>query len=407
MIVLAANGRSAFATEPERAREPADAGLYLPDLVRFEAAVRGGDRSKTQWLAWQRAFAGDEAGALAAWASLRSRPWDPVSPDFSGATSEPALPAIVRASRGRRIVILNEAHHVSRCRAFGAQVARVLRPHGFGILAAEAFSPKHEVRFAARMAAAEAVTADLGLYTRDPVFAEMMRQARADGYRLTPYELTAAQEAGPDADRDQRIAARETAQAENLAALLNSDRDARLLVYCGFSHVAETPLGPTSWMAARLKALTGLDPLTIDQSIWIPAPVREHEPPLVTAMLDRFQPTTPMTVHRPDGASWGGYMEEAVDMTVFHPRLPDIDGRPGWLATAPDRRRMAFTLPEPSPPGSLLQAVPLAEAAEPNAVPSDQYMAKPGAREAVFFLRPGRYEIRMETDAGRRVLGTV
>lgn len=395
----------AAASSPPGAAQGED--LYLPELHRLEAAVRNGDRSAIQRLAWQRAFTGDEAGALAAWASLSSRPRTPVSPDFSGATSEPALPAIVRASKGRRVVILNEAHHISRCRAFGAQVARALRPEGFSILAAEAFIPLPEARFAARMEAGEAVTADLGLYTRDPVFAELMRQARAGGYRLAPYEMTRDQDAGADADRDARTAARESAQAGNLAALLNRNPDARLLVYCGFSHVAETPLGPTSWMAARLKALTGHDPLTIDQSVGIPAPVTEHEPPLVTAMLDHFRPTAPMIVRRREGGFWGGYMEEAVDLTVFHPSLADIDGRPGWLATAPDRVRRVFPLPPAGPGDRLVQAVPLAEASVPDVIPSDQYMAKPGAKEAVFFLRPGRYEIRVETDAGRRVLGTV
>jgi hypothetical protein len=407
-------GLAWVAVEPAGGAEPSSPSgtpqgddLYLPDLYRLEAAVRNGDRNAIQRLAWQRAFTGDEAGALAAWASLSSRPRTPVSPDFSGATSEPALPAILRASKDRRIVILNEAHHISRCRAFGAQLARALRPEGFSILAAEAFSPLPETRFAARMEAGEAVTADLGLYTRDPVFAELMRQARADGYRLAPYEATRDQAAPADADGAAQTAARESAQAGNLAALLNGNPDARLLVYCGFSHVAEAPLGPTTWMAARLKALTGLDPLTIDQSFGIPAPAAEHEPPLVTAMLDHFRPTAPMIVRRPDGAPWGGYMEEAVDLTVFQPRMADIDGRPGWLATAPDRVRRTFALPSAGPAERLVQAVPLAEASVPDAIPSDQYMAKPGAKEAVFFLRPGRYEIRMETDAGRRVLGTI
>lgn len=386
-------------------------GLYLPELGRLREAVKSSP-AQGQILAQFRATLGDEAGALREWWMAMRPATAPAPPpdttDYGRYRAEPALEAIVAAARGRRLVILNEAHHASRCRAFAARVLGRLRAEGFDLLAAEDFTSDPEARFAERMTNGEPVTTDLANYTRDPVYAELIRQARAGGYRLACYEMTPAQRPPEDADGPTRIATREAAEAANLAALLKDNPNARVVVYCGHGHLAERTLGSNTVMATRLKATTGIDPLTIDQSLGLPSPAGIFESPTVTAVLAHFKPTEPIIVRAPDGASMAlGPFTGAVDLTVFHPRLEDVEGRPGWLATAPDRARQVFALPAAGPGDRLLQAVPLAEASAPNVIPSDQYMAKPGAREAVFFLRPGRYEIRLETDAGRQVLRTL
>jgi hypothetical protein len=40
-------------------------------------------------------------------------------------------------------------------------------------------------------------------------------------------------------------------------------------------------------------------------------------------------------------------------------------------------------------------------------IPADQYLLPQGAREAVFYLRPGRYRVRLETTAGFTPVGEV
>lgn len=385
-----------------RGASAGEIGLYLPTLEAAEKAFRDNENRQVERLAGLRAAVGDEAGALAVWAERRSGPWPPLAVDVSGSTAEAALPAIISAAKGKRVVMINEAHHVSRCRAFAATVARGLRSEGFDILAAEAFISEPGMRFDERMAAGEAVTFNTGGYTRDPVFAELMRQARADGYRLKAYERRGDQAARAG---ESPFDAREAAQAANLEAILDQNPNACILIVCGFGHLAEAPVSLGIPMAAKLKARTGIDPLTIDQSFGIPAPQAEQEPPLVTALLGHFKPREPIVVRRADGSGWGGSLEAKVDMTVFHPRLADTDGRPGWLAVALDRRRMVFALPKDVPAGGLIQAVPMAEAAAPAVVPADQYRLPANASEAVFFLRPGAYEVRMETRGGRRVLG--
>lgn len=403
-------GRAQTPLSPSEALS--EQGLYLPELGRLLEAVKANPAYR-QILAQYRATLGDEAGAMREWwMAIRPATAPPPTPDmtdYGSHRAEPALEAIIAAARGRRLVILNEAHHASSCRAFAARALARLRSEGFDLLAAEAFTSDPEVRFARRMANGEPVTTDLANYTRDPVYAELIRQARAAGYRLACYEMTPAQSPPDDVDGPTRIAVREAAEAANLAALLKDNPDARMVVYCGHGHLAEKPIGANTVMATRLKAATGLDPLTIDQSLGLPSPAGVFESPTVTAVLAHFRPVEPIIVRAPDGGSLAfKTFRDAVDLTVFHPRLPDnADGRPAWLA-GDGRQRAVFALKQPAPAGALLQAAPLAEArAAPNVVPADQYMAKPGAREAIFFLRPGRYEIRMETDAGRQVLGTI
>jgi hypothetical protein len=65
---------------------------------------------------------------------------------------------------------------------------------------------------------------------------------------------------------------------------------------------------------------------------------------------------------------------------------------------------VAVRLPAPAPGGYVLaQAVP---AADPDpAIPADQYLAAQGAREAIFYLRPGRYRVRLETPEGFTAVG--
>ena len=84
-------------------------------------------------------------------------------------------------------------------------------------------------------------------------------------------------------------------------------------------------------------------------------------------------------------------------MSVFHPRMAPVAGRPGWLAADPERRRVTIKVPALDEQ-VLIQALRLQEGTA--GPPSDHYLLPPGATEATFFLHPGRYFFRQETAAG-------
>jgi hypothetical protein len=340
----------------------------------------------TQWAS----FVGEETVAL----SGRNPPLeDELTKD---AAARDAIAAIVAASHGRRVVMLNESHSASRHRLFLARVARALRPEGFDILAAETFT-NAEASTVSGMKAGKPFTPSEGYYTCDPIFAEAAREALGLGYRLGAYEQR------PDQfDRAlkgaEAIARRETSQAANLAALLDANPGSRVLVHVGFSHLRKTPdWAGNLWLAARFKENTGIDPLSVSQAYSGSFAPHGQDQPLTQAVLARFSPKAPIVVDA-GGKSLAAEMAGA-DMAVFHPALPDIDGRPGWLAADKVRKRIVVPVPKRAATETvIIQAV---HSNDPErTVPADQHVLAKGETRAVLFLRPGSYRIRIESDAG-------
>jgi hypothetical protein len=284
-------------------------------------------------------------------------------------------------------------------------VAARLRDEGFNVFAAETFD-NFTASASAPLNTDAPITPALGWYLADPVYAEAVRAARRQGFRFAAYEARPYQMAG--AAPDQQIEVREDAEANNfIANILERDPKARVFVSCGYDHVRKTPdTNGQMWFAARLKAKTGIDPLCISQDWSVPPPEPVPEGAALMAILDAFLPAAPVVVFdRAKAPLHVGRPQGAVDVEVIHPRLRPVDGRPSWLAGLPGRKRAAFKLTEAAEAGDLIQAVPASETAAAGAVPSDQYPLKEGSREAVFFLTEGTYEIRLETDDGRSVLG--
>ncbi len=374
-------------------------GRYLPVLQFYRSMATS--NAAMAWMAAQiSAMAGDEAAAFSVPAAA------PLPlPDLTGCFAADAVETIAQAARTRRVVILNEAHNISRCRAFAGVVAARLRAEGFTVFAAETFD-NAKPSTSKPLNTGAPITPALGWYMADPVYAETVRTARRKGFRFAAYEARPQQMAG--AESAQQIEVREDAEANNfIADILDRDPKVRVFVMCGYDHVRKTPdANGQMWFAARLKAKTGIDPLCISQDWSVPPPDPIPEDPALMAILDAFLPTAPVVVFdRAKAPLHVGRPQAAVDVEVIHPRLRPVDGRPGWLASLPGRKRAPFALAAAAAAGDLIQAIPAHETSAAGAVPSDQYPLKDGSREAVFFLTEGTYEIRLETDDGRSVLG--
>lgn len=373
-------------------------GRYLAAWPSIAANLSSANRdTRQQWAA----LLGDEATALAD-AAHKGR----TVPDLTGARAQEAIAAVVRASAGRRVVILNEAHVASRHRLFLASVARALRGEGFTHLAAETFTNFDTPRQSpiAELRAGASLRPGHGYYLNDPVYAEAVREALDLGYRLVSYEQVV--EPGQlGASPQSGVPAREQAQAENLAAALKRFPTARFLVHVGYGHLSKRAFGLGPMMAEQLQAITGVNPMTIQQDATGSFAPHAEDDATTRAVLARFTPSGPIAVFAADGAALNS-KSVACDLTVFHPGLPDVDGRPGWLARAEGRRRTNVRLPAPAPSGYVLaQAVP---ATDPDpAIPADQYLLVQGARDVVFHLRPGRYRVRLETPDGFTPIGLV
>ena len=223
----------------------------------------------------------------------------------------PAVDAILQLAREKNIVMINEAHHDARHRDLTRTLLQGLRQQGFETLALEALA---DTLVNARGFAIK----ESGYYTQEPQFGNLIHEAIKLGFRVVGYEAPAGVN-GKD---------REIAQAANLKKILER-YPGKLLVHCGYDHVIEgTPNNP-SWeraMAGRLKDLTGMDPLTIDQVRHAARGNIESSHPFARASASAGS----WTLMDRNGKYWSSRPDQ-YDLSIVHPHLIDIEGRPHWM----------------------------------------------------------------------------
>lgn len=290
----------------------------------------------------------------------------------------PAAPAIAEAARGRRLVLINEAHHDAHTRELVLRLLPRLRSEGFNYFAAEAL-----IEDGAALARRGYPVAASGTeYLHEPLYGEIVRTALRLGYAVVPYDPTTA------------VADRDLAEAENLyTRVFARDPNARLLVLAGYAHIDQSlgELGPVTPMAMRLAALTGIAPLSIDQTTF-----REirPEPPhdIYRWVVDAYQPHEP-AVLREQGSTglWSGN-PQLYDISVI---LPPAHGRarPDWVsldgarhAYSIDTRLCATVLP------CLVEARYADESAD--AIAADRYLFLTAPATSRLYLFPGTYRLR-------------
>lgn len=374
-------------------------GRYLEASDTLASAAFGPDgkvRDDFAFQMWQQigpTITNELDPAVLARAEPGSPPDPSWAPRVAAATPHDAIEEIVRRARDTSVVILNEAHNSPRDRAFALQVARALKPLGYSILAAETFDsepaePGH-TSMIDKLRQDGFVRISTGYYTRDPVFAGFVREALALGYRPVSYEETSKQR-----PKEGGIAPREQAQAENLAAVLTAQPTAKTLVYVGYSHVAEAPLqshtGKIDWMATRLKRLTGINPLTIDQTTL--TDLSPHERPAYVVAAGRIGNRSSVFFEGNNPLILGTYAG-AVDLQVVHPARAYRYGRPQWLVEMGGK---PLAIPKELVPTSGRRLIQVFAADAPSdAVPLDQVVVQAGAPLPMLFApaAPVRFAI--------------
>jgi hypothetical protein len=318
--------------------------------------------------------------------------------DMTAFMQRDAIDVIVSMARDRRLVILNESHHNPRHRAFALALAIRLREVGFTHFGAETFASN----FAETMKDG-APKLKTGTYTLEPVFGDLVRQIAKSGYQLFDYEQRENQQPKGRVDRSAGISAREQAQAENIKKVFDATQGARLFIYVGGSHGSEIPDEDNlEWMALRLKRMTQLDPLTINQWVGTPQSRIEFDGPTYRGVVNLGAFNSPIVLENSTGDSLGAF---GYDMVVFHPRVPDVAGRPGWLTMSGYRKPYALKL-EPISAKTLVRAFVKTEPA--GSVAMDQILIAANQTDASLMLPVGEYSVVRQNEAGESTqLGNV
>ncbi len=382
-------------------------------LAQFKAMrdVYRSDRDKAfrivfgQYLSWYQSFVGDYVGAHDSY-SIRMLPAADDGPSPLGGTyvAKPALDAIAALARDRKAIFFNEAHNVALTRTLTVELLPKLRAEGYTYFAAETLYAADK-----DLAKRGYPVAESGFYTMEPIGAEMVRTALKLGFKVVAYE----------SEKEGNGDVREYAQAKNLYdRVFKNDPDARLVVNAGYAHIQENGrfLGGRS-MAQHFRKISGIDPLTIEQTMLIEHPTGTENHPYYHAVIDSLHPTVPIIFEDKQGKPWS-LKPKAYDVSVFFPVDVVRDGRPTWAGIDGLRKPyfVSGTICQDQYP-CLIEARYADEGTD--AIPADRLVLDPlksveSKNERMFqyhiethgtlYLRPGKYELTSR-DTDNHVIG--
>lgn len=318
-----------------------------------------------------------------------------------------AVDVITEMAKDRRLVMINEAHHDAHTRLLTLALLPRLRALGFNYFAVEALSDKDEQL----MQRGYAVESSGTEYLREPNYGNIVRTAIKLGFTLVPYDVSGSSPSD-----------RESGQAKNLyRKTFASDPNAKLFVHAGYAHIdkASGRLGKVRPMAMYLQHLSGIEPLSIDQTQF-----REQIPVEDDAyqqLITAFPSDGPIVlINRTSGKPWSDH-PDAYDMNVLLPpastgvvdsgflrpvtnvRAADrnqlmlrdqlIKLRPNWLARLPDRAPypISATMCKTTFPCAI--DAQLADESN-DAIAVDRYVFVQGNAVSKLYLPPGNYRIR-------------
>ncbi|HEY1380541.1 MAG TPA: hypothetical protein VGF55_27315 [Gemmataceae bacterium] len=398
-----------------------DTSRYLARVVWLRGMMKApGGAMLNQALAAEESFVGRDREAMALMdigrpeipAAKNTDALDPYEP-------RDAADAILALADKHQVVMINEAHHAPRHRAFAARLLEGLRKKGFTYFAAETFGsgfgPGRDDM--TPLAKRGYPTLDTGYYTAEPAFGELVRTACRLGFTPVAYEHRWATPPTPpttDEGRMKQVAEREEGEAKNLIdRIFKNDPKAKVVVHAGYYHVRKAPASeqnPIEWMAARFKKATGIDPLTVDQAEVMEHSKREFEHPAYRLAYDKKKVSDrPWVLF--DAKAEKYYVPPrdrgAFDVTVFHPRDEYDRGRPTWLRTIADRKAVAVPGLPAAPAGGSLLVQAFRKGEDVNvAIPVDQVEYAAADPAPVLMLPAGEHVVRVVDAAGKVVYET-
>ena len=276
-----------------------------------------------------------------------------------------------------KVIMLNEAYNKPLHRAFAYTLLDVLYNRGYRYLAMEMLNPMPDQELTK-------INYKTGHFPTEPVAGELIRQALDLGYKLIAYQ-------DPDANKHTPTE-RDSIQALNIAKVFKNDPDAKIFVYAGYGNIAEKTVSPDFIpMGMAFKKITGIDPLTIDQTDMTEESNFSYGKTFYDTYISRFPltvPSIPMENDNPVNVTG----TTLYDLTVIHPKTTFLYARPTWLTLG--GRRQPVSIKFTNKDIFLVQAYYQFESigAKPGqVVPADQSYFSYGKGYFTLYLRRGLY----------------
>lgn len=278
-----------------------------------------------------------------------------------------------------KVVMVNEAHDKPVHRAFTYSLLEQLYQQGFRYLAMEMLSN-------AGKASIKELNNTTGFYTQEPVAGELIRKALSLGYTLVPYEDTGA--------ANHTSTQRDSVQAANIYKVLQQDAKAKILVHAGYGHNSEIRLGDNMIpMGLAFKTLSGIDPLTINQTNFTEGSTFEYGRVFYTELMQKIRIDESVVLLK--GKTPYSIIENpGYDIFVVHPPVIYKNNRPIWLSFDGERKEVSV-----SPQEKNLFLVQAYYEDEYNKhpletlIPADQTYIASDYGYYSLYLKPGKYKL--------------
>lgn len=276
-----------------------------------------------------------------------------------------------------RVIMLNEADNKPVHRAFAISLLEDLYKRGFHYLAMEMLNPQPDQDLGK-------LTYKTGHLATEPVAGEMIRIALDIGFKLVAYE---------DADAAQHTAReRDSIQAAHIFQVLKEDSTAKIFVYASYGHIAEKSTSADYVpMGMAFKKISGIDPLTIDQTDMTEESNFSYGKVFYETYLQKYPISTPsIAISDDEPVNITGSI--LYDLTVIHPRTVYRDSRPTWLSL--DNRRQPVFVKPSDKKTFLVQAYYQYESFDTRpgqVVPADQTYLQSTKGNYLLYLRRGKY----------------
>jgi len=303
------------------------------DPYKFSSYIQDSiiEISGAQKAAWEYSYIGDIENMHKSW----DRDYQNTREVSQQVRDTMALLSIVNAqeyilerAKDYQVVIINEAHHMPQHRVFTTRLLEDLKAQGFKHLGLETFFASETNDSTLQANGYPILTT--GYYSKEPQFGNLIREALHSDYKVFGYESQ-----GHANGKE-----REINQARNIQEYLSKYPDEKLIIHCGFDHGYEGDMS-NSWekaMAGRLTEFTGIDPLTITQTVFSERSSLDLESPYYQ-LVD--VPEASVFLDE-EGKSFGDYRSGSwFDIAVFHPRSGGFD-RPKWMVYG-ERKELAYS----------------------------------------------------------------
>lgn len=234
--------------------------------------------------------------------------------DLTRYKEKDAVIEILKRAKTHQILMVNEAHDIAQHRVLTYRLLRGLWAQGYRYFAAETL-----YRSSSEQINEGFITTQVGYYTREALYANLILKAKDLGFKIISYDQHKPAKLNTIDERETN------AGATIKEKVFDKDPDAKVVIHVGYSHINEE-----KWLASKLKSLTNLETLTIDQTTRLERSNKKYEHPTYTSAVKSVNLQNPF-IFVNGNKTWSSDSKKW-DISVFWPRTTYFDGRPLWAS---------------------------------------------------------------------------